>query len=360
MLTTYRLDQTYDWNFQNGPEYDGAFPPVPATSQKDFFGIPVNSRLGIAAGLLLNSRWISTYARLGFDILTYKTVRSSYRRCYDLPNWILIDTEGQIDPGRLDESQVRRPGEPGEATTTTSSVSFGMPSRAPDEWMPDVGHARAALKPGQALIVSVVASPEPGSDVSVMIEDFGVLAAMAREAGAQLVAANLSCPNVCTAEGDIFLDAELSGRIARVLYDNAAGLPVLLKLGHFADTDRLEAVLRAVDGLASGVVMVNGISRNILNSDGTAAFGAGREKAGLLGRGIHEFSLDNVHKALAVTTDHRLSLKVVAVGGVSTAADAAHYFEAGATAVMMGSAPIVRSNSGGPIQGEPSRMVASV
>ena len=101
MLTTYRLDQTYDWNFQNGPEYDGAFPPVPATSQKDFFGIPVNSRLGIAAGLLLNSRWISTYARLGFDILTYKTVRSSYRRCYDLPNWILIDTEGQIDPSRL-------------------------------------------------------------------------------------------------------------------------------------------------------------------------------------------------------------------------------------------------------------------
>ena len=142
MLTTYRLDQTYDWNFQNGPEYDGAFPPVPATPQKDFFGIPVNSRLGIAAGLLLNSRWISTYARLGFDILTYKTVRSSYRRCYDLPNWILIDTEGQIDPGRLDESQVRRPGEPGEATMTTSSVSFGMPSRAPDEWMPDVGHGR--------------------------------------------------------------------------------------------------------------------------------------------------------------------------------------------------------------------------
>ena len=62
MLTTYRLDQTYDWNFQNGPEYDGAFPPVPATPQKDFFGIPVNSRLGIAAGLLLNSRWISTFA----------------------------------------------------------------------------------------------------------------------------------------------------------------------------------------------------------------------------------------------------------------------------------------------------------
>lgn len=340
MLTTYRLDKTYDWNYRHGPVHDGEFPPVPATSGKDFFGIPVNSRLGIAAGLLLNARWIETYARLGFDILTYKTVRSAYRPCYGLPNWIFIDTDGQIDPARLNQSQIRKAQDPDTPTAATSSVSFGMPSRAPDEWMPDVARARRALGDGQVLIVSVVASPDEGADISEMIGDYGALTAMARQAGAQIVEANLSCPNVCTAEGDVFLDAALSGKIARAMFDHAGGLPVLLKLGYFADPATLEAVLRAVDGYASGVVMVNGISRKIINPDGAAAFGAGREMAGLLGRGIHGFSLDNVRQAIGVINEHRLALKVVAVGGVSTPEDAARYFDAGAAAVMMGSAPM--------------------
>ena len=339
MLTTYRIDETYDWNFRHGPSYDGPFPTVPETPRKDFLGIPVNARLGIAAGLLLNSRWIETYARLGFDILTYKTVRSVQRECYGLPNWVFIDRDDQVDPHKLDEVQRSRQDFRGDFTAATSSVSFGMPSKAPDQWMPDVTRAREVLRPGQALIVSVVASPQPGSDVSHMIADFGLLTAMAREAGAQAVEANLSCPNVCTAEGDIFLDADLSGKIARAMQDNAGGLPVLLKLGHFADEAKLAGVLQAVEGSATGVVMVNGISRRVVGTDASPVFGEGREMSGILGRGIHAFSLDNVKAAMAIIAKDKLSLKVIAVGGVSTVADAADYFDTGAIAVMMGSAP---------------------
>ena len=340
MINTYDVARTYDWNYRNGPVYDGPFPQVPGTPQKEFLGLTVNSRLGIAAGLLLNANWVGMYGRLGFDILTYKTVRSQFRECQDLPNWVFVDRDDQIDPSRLDEAQKLLPQQPADYTAITSSVSFGMPSRAPDEWMPDVARARQALRPGQVLVVSVVASPQPESDVSEMISDFGDLAAMAREAGAQVVEANLSCPNVCTAEGDIFLDADLSGRIAAAMHRGAGGIPVLLKLGHFADDDRIAQVLRAVDGKAAGVVMVNGISRRVVGADGTAAFGAGREVSGILGRGIHRFSLDNVTTAIGIIARDRLALKVVAVGGVSTPEDAAHYFDAGAAAVMMGSAPM--------------------
>lgn len=339
MFSTYRIDETYDWNFRHGPSYEGPFPDVPATPTKDFLGIPVNARFGIAAGLLLNSQWIETYARLGFDVLTYKTVRSVHRECYGLPNWVFIDRDDQVDAHKLDEIQHSRRDFRGDFTAATSSVSFGMPSKAPAEWMPDVARARKCLRPGQALIVSVVASPQPGSDVSHMIADFGQLAAMAREAGAQVVEANLSCPNVCTAEGDIFLDADLSGNIARAMQDNAGGLPVLLKLGHFADESKLTGVLHAVEGLATGVVMVNGISRRVVADDNTPVFGQGRELSGILGRGIHAFSLDNVKAAQAVIAKDNLSTKVIAVGGVSTTADAAHYFDTGVEAVMMGSAP---------------------
>ncbi len=334
MINTYDVERTYDWNYQNGPVYNGPFPEVPKTPGKNFLGLTVNSRLGIPAGLLLNSNWIDAYGRLGFDILTYKTVRSQYRECQELPNWVYIEGDDQIDPSKLDEKQKLGASRPADGTKVTSSVSFGMPSKSPDEWMPDVARARDVLRPGQVLIVSVVASPEPESDVSEMIADFGNLAAMAREAGAQIVEANLSCPNVCTAEGDIFLDAELSGKIAAAMHKGAEGIPVLLKLGHFADNIRLAEVLQAVDGNAAGVVMVNGISRQVVTGDGKAAFGQGREMSGILGRGIHAFSLDNVKTAMDVVSNDNLSLEIVAVGGVKP------YFDAGAAAVMMGSAPM--------------------
>jgi dihydroorotate dehydrogenase (NAD+) catalytic subunit len=340
MSGTYLLDRSYDWNYQHGPVFSGSLPPVPKTPLKDFFGYPVASRLGVPAGLLLNARWIDFYARAGFDILTYKTVRSQYRACYELPNWVFVDRTDQVDPQKLDEAQRHLSGAPADFRAATSSVSFGMPSKAPEEWMPDVERARAALGPGQVLIVSVVASPAPGSDVAEMIADFSRLAAMAREAGAQIVEANLSCPNVCTAEGDIFLDPELSGAIAIALREGAGDLPVLLKLGYFAQTETIEAVLSAVNGAASGVVMVNGISRRVVGADGAPAFGEGREVSGILGRAIHAFSLDNVKTAIDIIAAGKLDLGVVAVGGVSMPEDAADFFDAGAKAVMLGSAPM--------------------
>ncbi len=340
MINTYDTNRSFDWNYENGPVYQGPFPDVPKTPAKDFLGLTVNSRLGIAAGLLLNSNWIEMYGRMGFDILTYKTVRSEYRKCQDMPNWLFINHDNQIDPSKLDEKQQLAAQQPADYRTMTGSVSFGMPSKAPDTWMPDVARARKALNPGQVLIVSIAASPKPDSDVQEMIADYGNLAAMAREAGAHIVEANLSCPNVCTAEGDIFLDADLSGKIAAAMKKGAGGIPVLLKLGHFADRDAIAHLLRAVSGKATGVVLVNGISRQVVDAQGAAAFGPDRVMSGISGRGIHAFSLENVETAIEVVAREKLDLEIVAVGGVSTKEDAASYFDAGAAAVMMGSAPM--------------------
>ncbi len=340
MVATYDIERSFDWNFDNGPVYEGEFLDVPKTPQKDFLGLQVNSRIGIPAGLLLNSRWIEFYGKMGFDILTYKTVRNQYRPCYDLPNWVFIDRDDQIDPHILDEAQQLALLDPADHLAATSSVSFGMPSKAPKDWMPDVALARQSLKSGQVLIVSVVASTKAGSSVQSMVDEFGELAAMAREAGAQIVEANLSCPNVHKSEGEIFLDAELSGKIAAAMQKGVNGIPVLLKLGHFADKSLISDVLQAVDGKASAVVMVNGISRRVVKNDGSAAFGKGREMSGILGRGIHAFSLDNVKSALEIVKKDQLSLEIVAVGGVSRAQDAKGFFDAGAAAVMLGSAPM--------------------
>jgi len=337
-MGTYRVDRSYDWNYAHGPLWDGPLPRVPATPPKTFLGLPVRSRLGVAAGLLLNARWVDLYARLGYDIVTYKTVRSRARRCQPMPNWVTVDAPGPLGRGETRcVTKARRDADP---RAVTASVSFGMPSKDPDVWMSDVARARKALREGQVLVVSVVASPEAGDGERAMIEDFANLAAMAREAGAQAVEANLSCPNVCTAEGDIYLDAGLSGRIARAMRASAASVPVLLKVGHVPDRRRLGALLRAVAGGAAGVVLVNGVSRRLDRPDGTPAYGKGRETAGILGRGIHDAAVACVASATDIVRKARLDLEVIGVGGVASADDAADFFAAGAHAVMMGSAPM--------------------
>jgi dihydroorotate dehydrogenase len=227
-----------------------------------------------------------------------------------------------------------------EAARVTATVSFGMPSKAPEVWMADVAKARAALGPRQMLIVSVVATPAEGEGERELVADFANLAAMAREAGAHVVEANLSCPNVCTAEGEIFHDARLSGKVARAMRKAAGRTPVLLKIGYLPERRQLASVLKAVSGQASGVVMVNGVPRTVLDRTGRAAFGAGRKVAGILGRGIHELCVASVREAADIRDRQALDLEIVGVGGVATAADAARFFDAGAAAVMMGSAPM--------------------
>ena len=340
-LGTYRIDRSYAWNYAHGPVWSQPLPEVPATPSKRFFGVEVASRIGISAGLLLNARWIDFYARCGFDILTYKTVRSHRRACQPMPNWLFIDPAdvGFVALAGRELHAGKRPPS-ADPREWTASVSFGMPSRDPADWMADVAQARTLLAPRQALIVSVVASPAEGWSADDIVRDFGSLAAMAREAGAQLVEANLSCPNVRSAEGDLYLDAAMSGRIAQALRAGAGTLPVLLKIGHVPDDKRLAALLRAVAGAASGLVIVNGVSRPVLAADGAPAFGAGRRQAGILGRGIHEIGVADVARALRLIRAEGLDLEVAGVGGIASADDAAAYFDAGACAVLMGSAPM--------------------
>ena len=47
LAPTYRIDRSFEWNWQHGPHFDGPWPAVPATPMKTFLGFPVRSRFGI-------------------------------------------------------------------------------------------------------------------------------------------------------------------------------------------------------------------------------------------------------------------------------------------------------------------------
>src|ERR1044072_9153618 len=96
-VPTYRFDRSFEQNAALGPAFAGATADVPATPMKDFFGHRVASRFGVAASLVMNERWLELYSRLGFDLLTYKTVRSRERIAHPVPNWLYVD-ESSLSP----------------------------------------------------------------------------------------------------------------------------------------------------------------------------------------------------------------------------------------------------------------------
>jgi dihydroorotate dehydrogenase (NAD+) catalytic subunit len=338
----YRIDRSFEWNAEHGPCFDGPFPalpepPMPEPPMTEFFGLPAHSRFGIAASLILNARWLALYSRLGFDLLTYKTVRCRARVAHDWPNWRFLDEPA---PTRLDDPDAAlrlRADAPADPLGATAVGSIGMPSAAPEFWQADIQRCRTRLSAGQALIVSIVATAEPAMTEDDFVGEFELLAAMVRASGAQAVEANLSCPNVQRREGEVYRAPDLAARIAAAVRRGAGDLPVLLKVGPVEDDDTMAALLRGVSGLADGVVMINAPSRRILDAQGAAAFGAGRERAGVMGGQVHRLALDCVRRAVRLIARDALGLKVIAVGGAAAPARVQEFFDAGAYGVQAAS-----------------------
>lgn len=328
LMQKYDIDKTYEWNYDHSPErVEAEVPRVPGNWQ--VFGIRVNSPLGIPAGPLLNSRWVSYYAGLGFDVLTYKTVRSEKRVCYDLPNLVpiresVVDTPGQdtcVDASRRGGSW---------------AISFGMPSMEPALWKQDVCTARKALGQGQVLIVSVVGSIGQEDSLGELAADYGRCARWAVESGAHAVEANFSCPNVTTSDGMLYQMPGQAQGVARVLREAVGATPLILKIGHLRDRDEAAALLSAVDPYVNAVCIVNTISARVLDADGKALFGGASR--GIGGPAIRAECVRQVRMVRSIIEERQLGMEVIGVGGASDAQGVRAFLDAGARIVQMATA----------------------
>ena len=295
----------------------------------------MNSPLGIPAGPLLNSRWIHYYAALGFDVLTYKTVRSSARSCYALPNLQPVESVSLSDEGevlRVSES----------AKFDSWAISFGMPSKAPLIWRKDVEIARAGLSKGQVLVVSVVASPQTDWTMEEVAEDFAKCAAWAAESGADVVEPNLSCPNVCTQEADLYLSGDASRLVAQAVRAAVGRLPVVLKVGLFPNQAKAEELVDAVAPFADAISATNSITGRVSAADGTLLFDGLRR--GIGGAAIEQRCLDEVRMLSAIVKKRKSQLQLIGVGGASTVAHVRKRLEAGAHHVQLATAAMLDPN----------------
>lgn len=330
-IDRYDIAQSYEWNYQHAPEPDCSERAAAVSGEWTFCGLPVASPLGMPAGPLLNSAWIHYYAARGFDVLTYKTVRSRFRASFDPPN--LLPVTGPPLTAEGSELQAA-------AAAQSWAISFGMPSRDPEEWRADVERARRGLGAGQVLSVSVVASPEAGWTIGDIAADFAQCARWAAESGAQVVEANLSCPNVCTKESDLYLSAEASGEIAATVRARLPReIPLALKVGLFQNEEQADALVRAVSPHAQAISAANSITARVVGQFGGLRRGIGG--AVITARCLEEtLMLSRLIRAAG------WPLRLIAVGGVMTGQDVRDRLAAGAEHVHLATAPMLDPNVG--------------
>lgn len=328
-LPRYDPAATYLENFESAPDSLPAveIPAIPGTWT--FCGRPVNSPLGIAAGPLLNGRWIRYYSALGFDVLTYKTVRSRPRDCYPLPNLVPVDA-GQMEG---DGSPVPRSGD----GTGSWAVSFGMPSMEPEFWRRDIAETKPTLKPGQLLSVSVVGTVQPGWSIEDLAADYAQCARWAAAAGADAVEMNFSCPNVCSQDGQLYQLPDEARIVARnVRAELGMDLPLLVKVGYLPDDGLAERLLTQLAEYVDAVVTTNSVTAQVRDESGQFLFDS--QPRGICGKATFTASVRQVGRFRAIIDRLRLPLTVIGVGGIESAEDVGQYLDAGAESVQLATA----------------------
>ena len=326
----YRLDRSYVWNYGHAP----ALPRIrrlPSGPGGRLFGHPLDSPLGLSAGPLLNSRWVEGYARLGFDVLTYATVRSVSRPALPLPNIRHVENQERV------AVVARRPA----ANGATVAVSLGEPSMEPDVWRRDVRRAKERIGRGQVLIVSVLGTPRPDGDADALVADYASCAAWAAESGADAVEVHLAVADPYAPQPlMIYENVPLA---AQILYRVRTGVsvPVLARLGPFRSPRQLHETATKLAPWAGGFVLVPGVRRQVLDERGNAAFeGTGRERAEIVGADTFPIASRQVLEMLVWRRAGAWDRAVLAVGGITSVERAQWLLREGADAALVATAAL--------------------
>jgi dihydroorotate dehydrogenase len=312
----YDIEKSYAENAAEGPFFNGTFPKrIQPEKGHDFLGHSVSSLIGIPSGPLLNSKWIALAGKLGFDILTYKTIRSEAHPGHRLPNVKFIDQNGnQLDaPNTFDQ--------------LTITNSFGMPSKSPDFLLQDIESAKRSLSKGQVMIVSIVGTPNRGISFA---DDFVRAALLAREAGAPLIEANFSCPNVDKADGILYQSPETVHEYTRLIATAIHPIPLILKVGVFESRHQMKSVLlAAARGGAKAICGINSVSMEI-----HPPLDAGRKTSGICGGAIRPIAIAFIRDAAMTIEENKLGLVLMGCGGIMRPSHCNEFFEAGARVAM--------------------------
>lgn len=321
MQQLYDPHKTYLENLEHGPFFHDTIPVRPPFEWRDFLGFKVASPIGVPAGPLLNANWVGVAADLGYDILTYKTIRSYEHHSHPLPNIAFVDAPGQLDPNHLPTHVERLKTPPETVEQMAITNSFGNPSRPPEYLREDIPRAMEKLHPGQLLIVSIFGTTT---------EEYLDCARLAKECNSPVIEANYSCPNVSKEEGTLFSNPEAVFDLSQKIIDVIGDTPLIIKLGVIPNTDQLKQVLLAA--ARAGVRAVCGI--NTISMKVSPPLDRNRETCGICGSPILEAALQFTRQTRTIIDQEKLGLELMTTGGATKPEHFQLMLDAGASIAM--------------------------
>jgi dihydroorotate dehydrogenase (NAD+) catalytic subunit len=314
MNTLYDLEKPFEENVARGVVWEDAYPQLPPRTERfDFLGYKLNSLFGIAACPLTHgSRSVSFCSRLGYDIITYRSVRSIEWHGQKFPHWRYVDIQKQLSSADLFDSVVGS-SQPFGSQEPSMANSFGIQSSKPEVWQKDFEIAKASLLPGQLLILSIMFTPETGIDI---VSDAKRVASYANETSADVFEINLAHPN-SGMKSLVYEDVEASVTICKAVRKSIDDRKLLAKVGFYKNPEILKEFMMKTRGIIDGISSTNTYGMTVVDDNGTEAF-PGRPKAGVSGAAIRELSMGQA-KTMALYKKELgyNDFVIVGIGGVT-------------------------------------------
>jgi dihydroorotate dehydrogenase len=182
------------------------------------------------------------------------------------------------------------------------------------------------------MIVSVVGTPRQGQD---FCEDFVRAASFAKDAGAKIIEANFSCPNVAKQEGCLYMSADVVSQIGAALVKAIHPIPLIIKMGLFASYDQMRKVMiSAAKAGVQAVCGINTISMSVIDEQGQPALGPKRLTSGICGGPIRTAALRFIRDAVDINQKEKLNLTIMGVGGITLPEHFEEFLQTGAHVAM--------------------------
>jgi dihydroorotate dehydrogenase (NAD+) catalytic subunit len=293
----------------------------------DFFGTPVHTPFGIAAGPLPTTRFIEAALNKGYDIVTLKSVRTDIFPLNPYPQVRPLKINGDLNP---DVKAIEVADNYSEFLPVANS--FGIPSVKPEEWQPDMRQSLRLPKKGQALLVAFQGTARGKGREDFVQDHVKGVELILETGGHKVIEINLSCPN----EGEAVLacfDTDISQRIVNAVREANPDLKFLIKLAYFSDHKQLKDLVKRVGSIVDGFSVINTIPAPVVDKSGKEAF-PGRPKVGISGGPIKWAALEMTKLLSEYRQEFNYDYKIISMGGVLSAADFQEYIDTGADTVM--------------------------
>lgn len=331
--------------------------PAAPTGGWTVLGFDVGFPIGIpSCDLTANAEWIEFYARKGFQILTYRTVRNEPRAGSDY-EWVYVAGISEPWSGEDTPTEVRHAEGtiPPDVRRISTATSYLAPCLPPNEWEEDIRDARCRLDDldgNHVLIVSVTDSVAINEkSIPRLSADFVDVARRAEAAGADAIECYLARSTTVDRNGELKrCERDVETSVAIVTAVRGAlkkETKLVIKLSATLSDESLEQVVTTLarDHLIDGVSGISPIEveRITTGPNGHPLWANGSPRTrrpAVAGYALRDRSQEFVRRLASIRCRNNLEFDIIAMGGIMTPQDVAIYMDLGAAAVQTATAAV--------------------